>query len=189
VSPDDYIDEIVDLWDERPVPPELVRLAKEAVERFPDIAEFRVRLVRAVILADRYPPSEAEPTDGSPQRSDTVDIGIPEFLTHLTLAVQLDDSDPEAFEELGYIYDIYIDDMIQAEYYFQQAIERGGSEWCYSGLARVLEQMGRREDAFRVLDTCPFQWAECVIDMRGEIERGEWDFRWCESNDLMEDDE
>jgi hypothetical protein len=60
---------------------------------------------------------------------------------------------------------------------FRKAIELGAGAGSWVGLARVLAEMGRREEALTLLaaDTCPHASVREVVDVRGEIKDGRWD--------------
>jgi tetratricopeptide (TPR) repeat protein len=88
-----------------------------------------------------------------------------------------DPNDPEAYESLGYFLDAVDEQLDEAERMFRKAIELGAGAGSWVGLARVLAEMGRREEALTLLaaDTCPHASVREVVDVRGEIKDGRWD--------------
>jgi tetratricopeptide (TPR) repeat protein len=86
-------------------------------------------------------------------------------------------NDPEAYESLGYFFDAVDEQLDEAERMFRKAIELGAGAGSWVGLARVLAEMGRRDEALTLLaaDTCPHANVRDVVDVRGEIEDGRWD--------------
>jgi tetratricopeptide (TPR) repeat protein len=90
-------------------------------------------------------------------------------------AVAVDPSFGEAYECIGYYYDVLEEDLPVAEVAFRKAIELGMGLHSYFGLARVLAEQGKCEEALSILapDYCPFH-TEFEIDiLREEIEAGE----------------
>jgi tetratricopeptide (TPR) repeat protein len=66
--------------------------------------------------------------------------------------------DPEAYESLGHFFDAVDEQLDIAATMFRSAIERGGGAGAWAGLARVLTQLGRRDDALKLLlrSACPY---------------------------------
>lgn len=91
-------------------------------------------------------------------------------------AVELDGTYAEAFENIGYYYDVHEDDPDRAEAFFRRAIELEPRRSTFVGLARVLAQLGRRHEALELLsaERCPFCETEDVQALRSEIEDGLW---------------
>jgi uncharacterized protein HemY len=52
-----------------------------------------------------------------------------------------------AYEAIGFVLDVYFDDFGKAERAFRTAIELGAGHESYFGLARVLAQAGKEQDA------------------------------------------
>jgi ABC-type hemin transport system ATPase subunit len=68
------------------------------------------------------------------------------------------------------------DNLGRAEEAFRRAVQLGGGEWSYRGLARVLAQLGRdRGEVLRLLDECPYAESPAVQELRDEIACGSWD--------------
>jgi tetratricopeptide (TPR) repeat protein len=91
-------------------------------------------------------------------------------------AIAIDPSFAEAYESIGYYYDVIDENFPKSEAAFCKAIESGMRLHSYVGLARVLAEQGKLDEALRVIapDYCPFH-SEIEIDiLREEIEAGEW---------------
>jgi tetratricopeptide (TPR) repeat protein len=90
-------------------------------------------------------------------------------------AVTVDPSFCEAYESIGYYYDVLEADLPVAEVAFRKAIELGMGLHSYFGLARVLAEQGKREEALSILapDYCPFHMEFEIDILREEIEAGE----------------
>jgi hypothetical protein len=82
----------------------------------------------------------------------------------------------EAQQDLGYVLDVYFEDFDRAEQAFKAAIELGAGSEGYCGLARVLAQMGRTDDAILSLSEgmCPFHNQADTQALRTEITAGDW---------------
>lgn len=92
-------------------------------------------------------------------------------------ALDIDPASIEALESKGFFLDVAYDDFQAAERAFRQALALGGSVDTYVGLARVLAQAQRKQEALDLLDPsqCPFSDAQSVSTMRREIQKGIWD--------------
>ncbi len=99
-----------------------------------------------------------------------------EILECYRRAVELNSASIEGWESIGYFLDAARDDFAAASAAFQRAIALGGSPDSFAGLARVLAQMGDREQALKMLNPshCQFSQAGSVVKMRAEIEAGLW---------------
>ena len=86
----------------------------------------------------------------------------------------LDPTDSEAYESLGYFFDAVADRVGDAEDMFRKAIELGAGADSWAGLARVLAQLDRSEEALKLLEpgSCPYADAPSVVDVRWEINQG-----------------
>lgn len=91
-------------------------------------------------------------------------------------AVKCDARNWEAHQEMGYVLDDFFDDYAGAERAFRTAIELGAGAEGYCGLARVLAQSGRCDDAIEAISeaACPFHDCDSVRQMRAEIIAGDW---------------
>jgi tetratricopeptide (TPR) repeat protein len=99
-----------------------------------------------------------------------------DYLRCFENAVRCHPGNAEASRELGYVLDIYFDAYDRAEHAFRKAIELGADQECYFGLARVLAQMGKVDDAIASLskDVCPFHDHPDIQHLRDEILAGGW---------------
>ena len=82
-------------------------------------------------------------------------------------------NDPEAYESLGFWYDIQ-NEFALAETCFRNAMERSNSDSPVLGLARVLAQMGRRSEALAALTQCSSPELPEAISLTEEIRNGNW---------------
>jgi hypothetical protein len=90
-------------------------------------------------------------------------------------AASIDPTCAEAFESLGYFYDVVSEDLERAESAFRAAIALGGGPDAYAGLARVLAESGRdASEILAFLDGCVHADAPKVLEMRAEVESGMW---------------
>ena len=88
-------------------------------------------------------------------------------------AAALDPTCAEAFEEIGYYWDVSGDDFERAEAAFRKAIELGAGAY---GLARVLAQHGiDTAEILSFLDGSPFSGVPEIAEIRSEIENGIWE--------------
>ena len=142
------------------VPDDALDLSRRAIDDFPDSAE--LLCLRAELLQLR-PDPDAKMVD--------------EAWSCLCRAKELEPDVPEILELIGDFLDELRQDLSGAEAAFREALELGGDEYASCGLARVLAEQGRREEALEVLSPgcCPFHDGEVVSETRAEIERGEWD--------------
>ncbi len=109
-----------------------------------------------------------------PAGADPFDPNIP--MGWYERALSLDSENSDALTELAYLYDDFFDDYPRAEQLFRRAIEIGSDHFAYCGLARVLREMGRAEEACSVLspDQCPFSEHPEIRELREEIVEGLW---------------
>jgi Flp pilus assembly protein TadD len=91
-------------------------------------------------------------------------------------AIELDPGFAEAYENIGYYHDVHEDAPEHAEAYFRQAVVLEGRCASYSGLARVLAEMGRHAEALDVLTpgNCPHWESDEIRAIRREIEDRLW---------------
>jgi len=166
MTEDDYLDEIAALWpklNEPQVFAELVRLVDEAIQQCgPSAGLLCVKgdLVRLAPADMRFLPSD-EPAD------------------YYRKALEIDPRCWEAWEELGYCYDIdcAFDMAIDA---FRHSIALGGGANSFYGLARCLAQRGDKSEALQTvsqaLASCgSAEDAQELRQLKDEIERGIWD--------------
>jgi tetratricopeptide (TPR) repeat protein len=82
----------------------------------------------------------------------------------------------EAYESIGYYYDVIEENFTVSETAFRKAVELKAGQNSYFGLARVLAEQGKREEVLQVLapENCPFH-SEFEIDiLRDEIAEGQY---------------
>jgi tetratricopeptide (TPR) repeat protein len=156
----EYIERIKQDWPAtEPPAASLLRLSARAVREFPQSA--KLHCIRGDLL------------QLSALNSDTIRR---KAMAHYRKALDLDPSDTEAMEELGYCLDV-MEDLDEAEKVFRQAVEIGASPRGYYGLARVLAQKGDRAGALEVLSPskCPFHEHRAVVRGRQEILEDLWE--------------
>lgn len=85
--------------------------------------------------------------------------------------------DAEAFESIGFYHDEFEDDPEAAEEPLRRALALGAGASACAGLARVLAELGRTEEAKALIDpaTCTHAGAAEVEEVRAEIDSGLWD--------------
>ena len=109
------------------------------------------------------------------QLSDDETYKAADALSAYQRAAELDPTFAEAYEEIGYYWDVCGDDFERAEAAFRRAIELGAGADSYAGLARVLAERGKDSPAIlSFLDQCPYAAAPEVRKIRAEIENGIW---------------
>ena len=157
----EYYDEIERLWPKAGQPPsgKVVDVCLRAVVEYPESSTLWYNL-------------------GIAMQRCTEDYGYTcrDYLRCFENAVKYDLSNAEAFEELGYVLDIYFDDYDKAEHAFQKAIEYGAGSDAYFGRARVLAEMGKTDDAVNSIseNVCPFHDDPEIQKLRSEILDGSW---------------
>ncbi len=115
-----------------------LRVAESAVLAFPGSAELQCALGDLIQLSDNETRKTAD------------------ALTAYQKALELDPSCAEAYEKIGYYWDVHGDDFERAEAAFRRAIELGAGATSYAGLARVLAERGNDSPAIlSFLDQCP----------------------------------
>jgi tetratricopeptide (TPR) repeat protein len=156
-----YLDEIAGLWPQPGEPPakEIVDLCLAAVAEYPESSTLWYDL--GIIM--RRCGGEYAYTDA-------------DYLRCFETSVRCDCTNAEAYQELGYVLDVFFDDYGKAEEAFRKAIELGARHESYFGLARVLAQVGRTDDAIKCLseDRCPCHDHPEIKKLRAEILDGSW---------------
>ena len=99
---------------------------------------------------------------------------LADAMTSYKRAAEIDPACAEAQESMGYFYDVFEDDFEKAERALRLAIQNGAGANSYIGLARVLSQVGRKEEALDLLSSCQHRDEEKVNEIRSEIEDGIW---------------
>lgn len=160
MNADDYLDAVEALLaSEEGVTDAAVDLAEEATRAHPASAELWCLRGRVLQLYDG--PREFTARD---------------YVDSYEQALACDPANVVALEELGYQYDVYFNDFSSAESHFRRAIALGAGEDSYVGLARVLAQDGRADEALTHLSPAECIWSESekIGEMRQEIASGSW---------------
>ncbi len=156
-----YFDEIESLWPESGRSPsnEVLDLCKAAVAEHPESSALWYDLG---VLMHRC--------------GDKAGYTREDYLRCFESAVRCDSRNWEAHQELGYVLDVFFDEYGRAEQAFRAAIELGAGRESYYGLARVLAQMGKIDDAIHSLSqgVCPFHDDQELQNLRAEILGGDW---------------
>jgi tetratricopeptide (TPR) repeat protein len=97
-----------------------------------------------------------------------------EVLRSYKEATRIDPEWAEAYEEIGYYYDVVADDPQQAVPAFRKAIALWAGLTAYLGLARALAELGEVQAALQVLDDCPDREDPHLRELREEILERQW---------------
>ena len=133
-----------------------INALRELTEQFPDTAELWAFLGDAV-----GPPSDSELAEAEP------------FVCYQR-AIECDPTYAPAHESAALYHDL-LSELADAERHFRAALEHGASDSARIGLARVLTQMGRSDDATLEMSRCTDQDSEELAELRSEIADGLWD--------------
>ena len=157
----EYIRAIEREWPEKGHPPtaELMSLVDLAVHQCPQCAKLWC------MKGDLYQLHSC-----APERA--FDPHIP--MSCYEIAVSLDETCADAYNEIGYLCDVYFNDYVRAVTAFKKAINLGLDHTPYLGLARVLAETGRCAEALALLSECPFSDHRDVANLRVEILDGIW---------------
>ena len=160
LSEADYIQKLKSLLPkEGEVAVEVLELMENAVADYPDNAElwcWRGDLIQMASLEANY---ELEDALKSYQR-----------------ALEVNPSNAEAYESIGYYEDAIMSNPTSGEIPFRKAIELGAGRDSYYGLARVLAELNRNTEALEVVspENCPYSETEEIQEIKTEIEEGVW---------------
>lgn len=112
--------------------------------------------------------------DGPPEELDRWTLD--EALASYQRATQVAPNDPEAFESIGYFYDAVEDRPADAEAPFRRAVELGAGDVAAAGLARVLAELGRTDEAlaFLAVARAADPDSDELEEIEGEIRSGYW---------------
>lgn len=156
----DYINRLEALFPEQgDASVETLDFAEQAVAAFPHCARLwclRGNLIQLASLEANYETGDA--------------------LRSYERALAADPDCAEAYESIGYFYDALMDDPRSAEPAFRKAISLRAGADSYRGLARVLAELNRRDEALMLLapENCPYQDEVRVKEIKEEIESGMW---------------
>ncbi len=150
---------------EGPVSWALLDLARRAASDFPD--SLALNEMGADLISLAYPTGQMTDADHD------------EAIEMTRRAVELSPEDADPWESLGVRLDIRgsEEDLREAENCLRRAVALGAGEYCHACLARVIAQLGRRDEALRGLssEACPYWDTDEVALRRDEILNGEWD--------------
>ena len=156
----DYITKIKSLLtDESEVAVEVLQLVEKSVAEHPQSAKlwcWRGDLIQRAALEANYELDDA--------------------LKSYKRALEIDPSNAEAYESIGYYEDAIMSNPASAESSFRKAIELGAGRDSYYGLARVLAELNRNAEALEVIssENCPFSDTAEIEEIRTEIKEGVW---------------
>jgi hypothetical protein len=93
------------------------------------------------------------------------------------MAIAVSPDNPEPYTLLGDYFDCTLDDPGAAVPRYSKSVELGGDVSAYTGLARSLAELGKREEALAVLSEtrCPFARNPEIETLKREIENGLWE--------------
>jgi hypothetical protein len=135
VSDKDYIARIREAWPrEGEAGPELLHLAEEAVSKCRASPELWVMRGNLIQLSEQDSPYK-----------------LRDALLSYERALLVDSRCAEALQEIGYYFDVIDEDLPRVEAAFRRAIDCGGGEQSHVGMARVLAELGKRDEGERVL--------------------------------------
>jgi tetratricopeptide (TPR) repeat protein len=138
------------------VPPSAFALLEQGLSAHPQSAELWILKGELIQFSDKSP------------------FSLNDALQSYEQAVSIDPTNSEAYECIGTFQDTINEDFEKAEAAFRQALALGGGVRTYVGLARVLAQMGRASEAIDLLERCPEQENEQLMQLRKEIADGIW---------------
>ena len=160
LSEADYIQKIKSLLpEEGEVAVEVLELMENAVADYPVSVKFwcwRGDLIQMASLEAGYELDDA--------------------LKSYERALEIEPSNAEAYESIGYYEDVIMSNSASAESPFRKAIELGAGRDSYYGLARVLAELNRITEALEVVssENCPYFETEEIQEIKSEIEEGLW---------------
>jgi tetratricopeptide (TPR) repeat protein len=133
-----YINRVGDLVSETwEADNEVFSLLEQALHEYPNSPAIWVLRGRMILLGDKNSPYQ-----------------LKDALESFEKALTLDSTYAQAYEEIGYYKDVYLPDYVGAEHAFRKAIRLGAGARSYEGLARVLAELDRPDEALRFLSEC-----------------------------------
>ncbi len=156
----DYVREIKALLpEEGEVAVEVLELMEKAVAEYPNSSKlwcWRGDLIQMAALEANYELDDA--------------------LKSYERALEIDPTNAEAYESIGYYEDAIMSNPVSAESPFRKAIELGAGRDSYYGLARVLAELNRNTEALEVIssENCPYYETAEIQEIKTEIEEGVW---------------
>jgi tetratricopeptide (TPR) repeat protein len=161
----EYYDEITRLWPQPGQLPSksLLDICFHSVDEYPDIQPDSSDLWYSLgIIMSRC--------------DDSYEYSAKDYLRCFENAIKYDPTNAEAYQELGYVLDVYFDKYEEAEEAFKKAIEFGAGHESYYGLARVLAQMCKEDDALYCIseENCPYSEHPEINKLRTEIKDRDW---------------
>jgi uncharacterized protein HemY len=164
---DQYYSEVSRLWPKpgESVSKEVVELCRKAIAEYGDQPDSSVLWYDLGILMQRC--------------DEECDYKASDYLWCFENAIKRNPKNGEAYQEIGYVLDIYFDDYQRAEEALRKAIELGTGHESYCALARVLTQVDRIEDALDCIsdEKCPCSNHPSIQEIRREIIEGLWSWR------------
>jgi len=101
---------------------------------------------------------------------------LSDALSSYTKAIEIDPNFAEAYESIGYYYDVIDDDPEKAVKAFERAVELGAGIDSYVGLARVMAELKNDKKSIQAfLNNSPFREAQKVKTIWKEIASGMYD--------------
>ena len=134
-SEEEYVDAIIDLLDGREeAPPEVYPLIEESLNEHPCSSELWCLRGDAIYFGGNHSP-----------------YALNDILASYERAAEVNPFCAEAYESIGRYHDVFTEDIPKAEEAFRKALTLGAGWETVYGLARVLAQLGRRDEALSLL--------------------------------------
>ena len=154
-------DLIYDMWpsdDETVDMEELLGVINNAIEQYADEPKLWIMKGDLIQYANLY---EGDKKD--------------EVMSCFRQALEIDSTNAEAWCEIGFLYDVSYEDFEKALHAFEKSLSLEKSANGYFGMARVLVQLGRVDEALMCIDKCPYSTEENIVNLKSEIQEGLWE--------------